>query len=89
MIPKMVRGAADSTRMAITLVYIRISADGRTLARARRARRSRNVIKLVTMMLVDTVRKVEAVDTEYTMPSLARNAVAMRRPMCRESGVGL
>jgi hypothetical protein len=87
MTPKMVRGAADSTRMAITPVWTLLSADGRIFARARRARRSRNVIRLVTTILVDTVRKVEAATVEATKFPPRKNTRAMRRPMCYESGV--
>jgi hypothetical protein len=46
--------------MAITPVYSCRSADGKTFERVRRARTRWNVMKLVTMMLVETVRKVEA-----------------------------
>ena len=58
--PKMVTGRADSIRMATTPVYWRISFDGKSFDKALRARRRWNVIRPVTMMLVETVSKLEA-----------------------------
>jgi hypothetical protein len=43
-------------------------------------------MRLVTMMFVETVRKVEAIPAEYDTPALGRNVVARKRPMCCESG---
>jgi hypothetical protein len=54
---------------------------------ARRARRRRNVIKLVTTTLVDTVRNVEAAVVDDNDVASGRSAPAMARPMCCESVV--
>ena len=67
-----------------------MSADGRTLPRLRRARRRWNVIKLVTIMLVETVSKVDAAATRYDIKLSASTAEAMKRaviPECNQHEV--
>jgi hypothetical protein len=58
----MVSGAADSIRMEMTPMYSRASAVGKSFESVWRARSSRNVIILVTMKFVATVRKVDAAE---------------------------
>ena len=74
-------------RMATTPVYTRTSTDGKSFEKIPRAQSRRNVMRLVTMILVITVRKVEAEEIFDLVTGSDRSSKTKRFPTKKRTGL--